>query len=88
MSKERVTIRDIETAAEWLDIYEHDGSDGYNEAEGCHRVAAWLRREADRRAAANAFESGVRRISKQHPHASKRIIRKRLQESLKQPTSD
>lgn len=78
----RVTIEDLETAAEWLDVYEHDGSEGYNEAEGCYRVAAWLRQEARRRLEANAVEGAVRKLAKEHPHASKRIIRKRVREHL------
>jgi hypothetical protein len=41
----RVTIEDLDVAAEWLDI--NDGDNG--EKESCRAVAAWLRKEVERR---------------------------------------
>ncbi|WP_428383817.1 hypothetical protein [Nevskia ramosa] len=35
---------DLHIAAQWLDIYDGDGSADYA---ACHRVAAWLRQKSD-----------------------------------------
>ena len=45
----RLSIADLEVAAEWLDY--NEGDDG--EGDACRRVAAWLRAEAERREAEN-----------------------------------
>jgi uncharacterized membrane protein len=54
---ERVSVEDLELAAEWLDVNEGDAG----EAEACHRVAEWLRAEADRR----GQDRIVRRLAKE-----------------------
>lgn len=52
----RVSVTDLETAAEWLGI--NEGDEG--EAEACQRVAAWLRGEAARRLDAAAIRGAAK----------------------------
>lgn len=51
--KPRISVKDIETAAEWLE--ENEGLEG--EAESCRVVAAWLRVEAKQRIGEAAFRA-------------------------------
>lgn len=55
----RISIDDLEVAAEWLDEYEL-GKTNAPEAESCRRVAAWLRAEADKRLSGIAVRQLVR----------------------------
>lgn len=68
----RVSADDLDVAIAWLEVNEGEAG----EAESCHRVAAWLRAEIDRR----QLETALRQFAReQHlTPAQVRQLRQRL----------
>ena len=77
----RVTVEDLNRAAEWLDSYEYDDTDPTDTAihESHLRVIAWLDAEIARR----EFDAAARQVARQSGATTRQAraaLRKRLDE--------
>jgi hypothetical protein len=83
------SIEELETAAEWLDTYDHDGSRNH---EHCQRVRVWLLEEAKRKAVKAAEAEAIRqhaaRIGRTPGEVRKALARVRAKNNPgRRPTS-
>ena len=65
MTRARVSIDDLSTAAEWLDCNEGDSG----EAESCKRVAKWLAAEVERR----TKQAAIRHVARERGVSPKAV---------------
>jgi hypothetical protein len=70
---DRVTEDDLLLAAEWLDEYE-EGADGQAEMLRMHKVAAWLRKQAEDRQREAAVRTAMRKTG-----APRRVVMRALE---------